>query len=234
MHTYSQIIWIKTFTKWCHFVLYLLVMRSSSHRYSGCSSFTAAEPLLQAQVVNCIALNLNLSEAAHQMEWEIQSSHLCVSGTVGCAGLWRLFQKVEEMQFGLTSFESHYLVILRSIETFVTVLSCCDKWSWLTVMILTFINICSVLFYTFKFLPKCAFCPICVRASWNCRSANILTNKAASKQMHKMKVFIGSLKGRFAQLFLSPLCQCLASIHHLLTFHLLHSTTQRGGERLTD
>ena len=43
---------------------FILVMRSSTFLYSGCSSFTAAEPLLVAQVVNCIALNLNLSEAA--------------------------------------------------------------------------------------------------------------------------------------------------------------------------
>lgn len=46
------------------FFCFILVMRSSALLYSDCSSFTAAEPLFQAQVGNCIAVNLNLSETA--------------------------------------------------------------------------------------------------------------------------------------------------------------------------
>lgn len=48
------------------------------------------------------------------MESQTHSSHLCVSATVRRAGLRRLF---------------------------VLALACCDKWSCLTLMILTFINI---------------------------------------------------------------------------------------------
>ncbi len=63
---------------------FILVMGSSALLHSDCSSFTAAEPLLQAQVVNCIALNLNLSEAARNGVRDTEQPPVCICHSWMC------------------------------------------------------------------------------------------------------------------------------------------------------
>lgn len=109
----------------------------------------------------------------YQIESRAHHSNLCLSAAVRSDRLWRLFLKVKEMQLCLTSFESHYLVNLQSVESFVMVLSCCDNWSCPTSMNSTFKSIYEVLLIPLNFLPfdtKCVFCPKRVSAEihlWN-------------------------------------------------------------------